>query len=189
MLPAAERARGREKKLSKPAQKPSMDAMGFETAALISMASTGVSKAAQAYQEHEQSRDFRKAARATEQVSAAQSDAMARTAMDNSRREQRNAQMQMARARADAGASNLLSAGSAAQRELDLATRLEDEINNRTDAALEEASRIRRQGQLDAWNLRRQSRNARNNMLGSALEAGVNLLGAGWGSMGQGGDK
>lgn len=160
--------------------------MGFETAALISMASTGVSKAAQAYQEHEQSRAYRKAARATEQVSEAQAAAMTRTALDNSRREQRNAQMQMARARADAGASNLLAAGSAAQRELDLATRLEDEINNRTDAALDEASRIRRQGIFDSWNLRQQSRNAHNSMLGSALEAGVGLFSAGYnGAAGQ----
>lgn len=150
------------------------------------MAGTGLAKTAQAYQEHEQSRAYRKAARATETVANTQADAQTRTALDNSRREQRNAQMQMARARADAAASNILSSGTALQRELDLATRLEDEINNRTDAALEDASRIRRQGQLDAWNLRQQSRNAHNNMLASALEGGVNLLGAGWGSHQQG---
>lgn len=156
-----------------------MGGMGFETAALISMAATAASKAVQAEQEHQQSKAFRRAAQATEQNAAARAAATTNIALENQRREQRNAQMQMARARNDAAASNLLSAGSAATRELDLATRLEDEINSRTDAALEEAGRIRQQGQLDAWNLRQQSRNAHNSMLGSALEAAVNLGGVG----------
>lgn len=145
--------------------------MGFETASLVSMAATAAAKTAQVVQEHEQSRAYRKAARATEEVAENRADAMTATAMENQRREQRNAQMQMARARADAAASGLLSSGSAEVRERDLATRLEDEINSRADAALEEASRTRQQGRLDAWNLRQQSRNAHNSMLGSALEA------------------
>lgn len=143
------------------------------------MAATAAAKTAQAIGEHEQGKAYRRAARATEQTAKNRADSIANTAMENQRREQRNAQMQMARARADAGASNLFSSGSVATRELDLATRLEDEINNRTDAALEEATRTRQQGRLDAWNLRQQARNAHNSMLGSALEAAVNLAGAG----------
>lgn len=153
--------------------------MGFETAALVSMAATAAAKTAQAIGEHEQGKAYRRAAAATEQNANLRAESVARTAMENQRREQRNAQMQMARARADAGASNLLSTGSVELRERDLATRLEDEINNRTDAALEEATHTRQQGRLDAWNLRQQARNAHNSMLGSALEAAANLAGTG----------
>lgn len=135
------------------------------------MAATAAAKTAQAVQEHEQGKAYRRAAQATEQNAKNRADSIAATAMENQRREQRNAQMQMARARADAAASNLLSAGSIAARETDLATRLEDEINSRTDAALDEATRTRQQGRLDAWNLRQQARNAHNGMLGTALEA------------------
>lgn len=143
------------------------------------MAATAAAKTAQAIGEHEQGKAYRRAAQATEQTAHNRAESLTRTAMENQRREQRNAQMQMARARADAGASNLLSAGSVELRERDLATRLEDEINNRTDAALDEATRTRQQGRMDAWNLRQQARNAHNSMLGSALEAAVNLAGAG----------
>lgn len=160
----------------------SMVGMGFGTASLITMAATAAAKSVQAIQEHEQSKAYRRAARATEEAAENRAAVMTNTALENHRREQRNAQMQMARARADAGASNLLSAGSVQMRELDLATRLEDEINSRTDAALEEASRTRQQGRMDAWNLRQQSRNAHNSMLGSALEAAVNLGGVGFGT-------
>lgn len=143
------------------------------------MAASAAAKTAQAIGEHEQGKAYRRAAQATEQTARNRAESITRTAMENHRREQRNAQMQMARARADAGASNLLSSGSAELRERDLATRLEDEINNRTDAALDEATRTRQQGRLDAWNLRQQARNAHNSMLGSALEAAINLAGAG----------
>lgn len=143
------------------------------------MAATAAAKTAQAIGEHEQGKAYRRAAQATEQNAKNRADSIADTAMENQRREQRNAQMQMARARADAAASNLLSAGSVAQREKDLASRLEDEINSRTDAALQEASHTQLQGRLDGWNLRQQARNAHNSMLGTALEAVANLAGAG----------
>lgn len=156
-----------------------MGGMGFETAALVTMAASAAAKTAQAIGEHEQSRAYRRAAKTTEENARNRAADITDTAMENQRREQRNARMQLARARADAGASNLLSAGSVSKREMDLATRLEDEINSRTDAALEEASRTWQQGRLDAWNLRQQSRNAHNSMLGSALESAVNILGAG----------
>ncbi|MCQ2365213.1 MAG: hypothetical protein MJ051_06645 [Akkermansia sp.] len=132
-------------------------------------------KAVEATQQHEQSKAYRRAAAATEQEANRRAAAMTETAMENQRRAQRNARMQLASARADAGASNLLNDGSVAVRERDLATRLEDEINNRTDAALQEADTTRRQGALDAWNLRVQSRNAHNSMLGTALGAAGGL--------------
>lgn len=156
-----------------------MGDMGFETAALIGLAATAAAKTAQAIGEHEQSKAYRRAAQVTEQNAKKRADSITNTAMENQRREQRNARMQIARARADAAASNLLSSGSVSEREKDLASRLEDEINSRTDAALEEAARTQQQGILDAWNLRQQARNAHNSMLGSALEAVAGLASAG----------
>lgn len=146
--------------------------MGFETAAAIATAAAAAAaKTAQAIGEHEQSKAYRRAATVTEQNAKNRAESIADIAMENQRREQRNARLQLARARADAGASNLLTSGSTSMRELDLATRLEDEINSRTDAALEEATRTYQQGRLDAWNLRQQSRNAFNSMLGPLLES------------------
>lgn len=159
--------------------------MGFTTTAgLVTTALNVAGKGVEMLGEHEQSKAYRRAADVTAANAARRAAAITDTAMENQRREQRNAQMQMARARADAGASNLAADGSAAVRELDLATRLEDEINNRTNAALQEADTTRRQGELDAWNLRTQARNARNSMLGSALSAGASLTGGLFGRRG-----
>lgn len=151
--------------------------MGFDpvTMAVVSATANLAGKAVEATQQHEQSKAYRRAAAATEQEANRRAAAITDTAMENQRRSQRNAQMQLAAARADAGASNLLREGTALLRERDLATRLEDEINNRTDAALQEADTTRRQGALDAWNLRVQARNAHNSMLGTALSAAGGL--------------
>lgn len=161
-------------------------AMGFDpiTLAAIGTAAAAAGKTTEALGEHAQSRALRKAAAATEQLAAGRADAITATAMENQRREHRNAAMQTARARADAGASNIISGGTAQIRETDLATRLADEINNRTNAALDEASRTRQQGIFDSWNLRQQSRNAHNRMAGSLLEAGAKALQAATGAPG-----
>lgn len=159
--------------------------MGFDPVTLgIAQAVTVGAKAAEAYQQHEQSKAYRQAAAATEIEARRRAESIRETAMENERRERRNMQMQLARARTDAGASNLLREGTAVARELDLATRLTDEINNRTDAALEEANTTMRQGEMDAWNLRVQSRNAHNSMIGTMLGATGNLTGDLFGKQG-----
>lgn len=124
-----------------------------------------------AFGSSDQYKAYRDAAGATEKMAEKNAQLLTTTAMENQRREIRNARMQTAAARADAGAAHLLTEGSAAVREKDLATRLEDEINSRTEAALQEADRIRRQGGYDAWNLRTQAHNAKTRATGATLES------------------
>ena len=54
-----------------------------------------------------------------------------------------------------------ISGGTATVRETDLATRLEDDINNRTNAALQEANNLLSQGAYDAHDLQMHARQAR----------------------------
>ena len=84
--------------------------------------------------------------------------------------------MQLATARADAAASGILSSGTAEVRERDLATRLEDDINNRTNAALQEANTIRSQGTYDALDLQAQGSQARLRSKGAWLGAAGGLF-------------
>lgn len=146
--------------------------MGFTTAAtILTTAATVAGKALEASAERKQAREFNAAADERRRLADNQAGAITRTAMENNRREQRNAQMQLAAARADAAASGLLGSGSAAVRERDLATRLEDDINNRTNAALQEANTIRAQGAYDANDLRTQAAQARLRSKGAWLGA------------------
>ena len=81
-------------------------------------------------------------------------------------------------ARADAAAGNLLQEGSVIRREQDLATRLEDEITNSTNAALQEANDTRLQGWYDRRSLLQQAGTARSNSRVSLLSGAVGALGA-----------
>lgn len=146
--------------------------MGFTTAAtILTTAATVAGKALEASAERRQAREFNSAAAERRRLAENQAGAITRTAMENNRREQRNAQMQLASARADAAASGILSTGTANVRERDLATRLEDDINNRTNAALQEANTIRSQGAYDAHDLQAQASQARLRSKGAWLGA------------------
>lgn len=146
--------------------------MGFTTAAtILTTAATVAGKALEATAERKQARAFNAAADERRRLAENQAGAITRTALENNRREQRNAQMQLATARADAAASGLLSSATATVRERDLATRLEDDINNRTNAALQEANTIRSQGAYDAHDLQAQSSQARLRSKGAWLGA------------------
>ena len=151
--------------------------MGFTTAAtILTTAATVAGKAIEASAERKQARAMDAAAEERRRLAENQAGVIARTAMENQRREQRNAHMQLAAARADAAASNLLTSGTAAVRELDLATRLEDDINNRANAALQEANTIRSQGAYDALDLHTQSSQARLRGKGAWLGAAGGLF-------------
>lgn len=151
--------------------------MGFTTAAtILTTAATVAGKAIEASAERKQARALDAAAEERRRLAENQAGAIARTAMENQRREQRNAHMQLAAARADAAASNLLTCGTAAARELDLATRLEDDINNRANAALQEANTIRSQGAYDALDLHTQASQARLRGKGAWLGAAGGLF-------------
>ncbi len=151
--------------------------MGFTTAVtLLSTAAVVAGKAVEASAERKQARELEAAADERRRIAENQAGAMTHTAMENQRREQRNAQMQVAAARADAAASNLVSSGTASVREKDLATRLEDSINNSTNAALQQANTIRTQGEYDAHDLETQSSQARLRSKGAWLGAAGGLF-------------
>lgn len=150
--------------------------MGFPAVAtILTTASTVAGKALEASAERQQARAFNAAAD-ERRLAENQAGAITHTALENSRREQRNAQMQLASARADAAASGILTSGTAATRERDLATRLEDDINNRTNAALQEANTIRSQGAYDALDLKTQANQARLRSKGAWLGAAGGLF-------------
>lgn len=156
--------------------------MGF-TAATIAGAAQAASKVVEGYGQYQQSKAYRQASRATQELADEHAQDITDTAVDNQRLAHRNAQLELSQARADAAASGLMAEGSVARRESDLATRLEHAITTQTNAALREASAVRRQGTLDAWNLRQQSRNARIGAVGSLLSAGGAGLGAAGGRL------
>lgn len=151
--------------------------MGFTTAVtLLTTAASVAGKAVEAFAERKQTRELSAAASERRRLAENQAGAITRTAMENQRREQRNARMQLASATADAAASNILGSGTATARERDLATRLEDDINNRTNAALQEANTIRSQGAYDALDLNAQSSQARLRGQGAWLGAAGGLF-------------
>ena len=151
--------------------------MGFTTAvSLMSTAAAVAGKAVEARAERRQAKEMEAAADERRRIAGKQADVITRTAMENQRREQRNAQMEMASARADAAASNLASHGTVTVRERDLATRLEDDINNRTNAALQEADTIRTQGEYEARDLEMQASQARMRSKGAWLGAAGGLF-------------
>lgn len=157
--------------------------MGFAT---VAAAATAAEKTVEAVASHQQGRQLKNVANIQELNAKNRADAMVNTAMENHRREQRNAQMQTAHARADAGANNLLREGSTLNRETDLATRLEDEITARSRAALQEAENVRLQGAMEAWDTRLQAKAAKRRAWASLLGAGVGAAGAfaSWGGSG-----
>ena len=110
-------------------------------------------------------------------MAAQQSKAMINTAMRNARAESRNANERLSSAYADAGASNLAEDGSTVVRERDLATRLQDDINLRTESALQEANNVRTQGAFDAWNTRMNAQKSRTMARGSLISGVGSLIG------------
>ncbi len=142
----------------------------------MSTAAAVAGKAVEAQAERKQAEEMEKAAAERLRIAGNQAGVITRTAMENQRREQRNAQMQMASARADAAASNISASGTAEVRHLDLATRLEDDINNRTNAALQEANTTLTQGAYDARDLQMQASQARLRSKGAWLGAAGGLF-------------
>lgn len=129
--------------------------MGFTTLATATAATAAaVPRLLEAKAYRQESRNLNRAAAEQEKLTAAQSEAIINTAMRNARAESRNANEQLSHAHADAGASNLVEEGSIAVRHADLATRLQDDINMRTEAALDEADSTLKQGAYNAWNTR-----------------------------------
>lgn len=150
--------------------------MGFTTTAILTTAAAVAGKAIQAKAEYDQGKALKSAADLQQRLNEQRAQDMTDTALDNQRRSQRNAHMEIARARGDAARSNLAADGSSLTRETDLASRLEDDINNRTNAALQEVNTLRSQSALDNWDLRNQARQSRIRSLGSAIGAAGSIF-------------
>lgn len=151
--------------------------MGFPIAyTLMSTAAAVAGKAVEASAERKQARAMQAAAAERRRIADNHAAVITRTAQENQRREQRNARMQLASAQTDAAASNITASGTATVRGTDLATRLEDDINNRTNAALQEANTIRTQGAYDAHDLQTQAHQARLRSKGAWLGAAGGLF-------------
>lgn len=150
--------------------------MGFSTlAATAAATAAALPRVLESRAYKQESRNLEQVANVQEQSSVEHAESMVNTAMRNARAERRNANDQLSHAVADAAASNLAEDGSVIVRERDLATRLQDDINLRTDAALQEANTTRKQGALDAWNTRMSAARSRS-MARSSLISGIGSL-------------
>lgn len=146
--------------------------MGFTAiAATATTVASVLPKVMQTQALNQQSKSLKAAAQVQEQLANRQADAVVHTAQENQRRGARNAQAQLGAARADAAASNLAEDGTAHVRELDMATRLQDEITSNANSTLQQANTLRQQGRLDAWNTRNAARQAKVQAYGSGISA------------------
>lgn len=149
--------------------------MGFTT--IAAAAAVALPKVLEANAYRQQSKNLNAAANEQRKLANRQADALTDVAMENQRRASRNAQAQMGGARVDAAASNLAGDGTAHVREVDMATRLQDEITNNANAALDQANSVRQQGAYNAWNTRNSARQAKLNAYGSGISAIGSLFG------------
>ena len=154
--------------------------MGFTTiaTAAISAAANALPSALQAYALNKQSKSYNSIAEEQERLSNQQADRMEQAAVANQQRAARNATAQLAMAHTDAATSGLAAEGSAHTREVDLATRLQDEINNQADAALDEADHTRKQGAIHAWHARNYAAQAKTRSITSIFQT-LNLSSTG----------
>ncbi len=150
--------------------------MGFSTVATSAQAIGNVAGTLISSQSQKQSAGMLdRLAAQQEEEGRQRAQAMIDIAMSNATRASRNAQSELARAQMDAASSNLVSSGSIAVRERDLATRLQDDINNQTTLQLQQADQVQRQSQMDAYSTRTQASQARQSAT-STLISGVGTL-------------
>ncbi len=151
-------------------------AMGFSTVATVATTAAAVlPKVMEASAAREQAKGLNRAAAEQERLAARQAAAMEGTASRNQMRAARNAVAELGHVRVDAAVSNTAQEGSTYSRGVDMATRLQDEINASANEQLERANSMRSQAAYDAWDLRNQAR--RSKMQGrAALVSGVGSL-------------
>ncbi len=134
---------------------------------------------------YQRARSYQAEASATKQAGEAQARFMERDAavndaiaLQNNRMMRRNAQSEQAAVRADNAVANLVADGTGLNREMDMAARLEHEINIQTDDALRQSSNMRNQAALTRWNTDVQAINLKRKASGSNMSALGNLAGA-----------
>lgn len=146
---------------------------------------TAITLLLQAANQYQQSQAYKAQANATAQTGEAQARLLEKQAaqnnaiaMENDRMKRRNARNELSAVRLDNAASNLLSDGTALSREIDMATRLEHEINVQTDAALRQGSDLRNQASYTRWDADIQSHNLRRKARSSNVSALGSLIGS-----------
>lgn len=135
--------------------------------------------------DYQQAGAYKAQARATAQTGDVQARLMERDAvandaiaMQNNRMQRRNAQSELAAVRSDNAVSNLISDGTGLEREMDMASRLEREINIRTDDALRQSSNMRNQAAYTRWDADLQASVLKRKAYGSKMSAIGNLVSA-----------
>lgn len=153
--------------------------MGFATIA------AAVTSAFKAYGDYQQAGALKAQAKMTSQAGDAQAKLMERdaaandaVALQNDRMQRRNARSELAAVRADNAVSNLMSDGTGLERETDMATRLEREINVQTDDALRRSSNMRAQAAYTRWDSDLTASSLRRQAHGSNISALGNLAGS-----------
>lgn len=162
--------------------------MGFATIA------SAVTSAFRAYGDYQQAGALKAQAKVTSQAGDAQAKLLERdaaandaVALQNDRMQRRNARSELAAVRADNAVSNLVADGTGLEREIDMATRLEREINVQTDDALRRSSNMRTQAAYTRWDsdmmassLRRQAHGSNISALGNLASSLITLGGGAW---------
>ena len=151
-------------------------AMGFTT--IATAAAVALPKVLESVSLREQSKQLSDAAQAQQQRANRQADSMVATAVSNQQRAARNAQARLDSAHAAAATAHLADDGTARMREVDLATRLQDEITHNANTSLQQAHAIREQGAYTAWNTRNSAARARTQARGVLLSGAGSLFGA-----------
>jgi len=153
--------------------------MGFTTiAAVVSAAASTLPHIVEHSSLRRQANELDRAATQQQRLANKQADALTTTAQQNQQRSARNANEQMGAARVDAAVSNLADDGTARMREVDMATRLQDDITNTANTSLQQAQSIREQGAYTAWNTRNAAARARNQARGALLSGVGSLFGS-----------
>lgn len=158
-------------------------AMGFDPITIGGVLAAA-SSAVNAVGSYAQGRAYKAQSNATLQATETQAklqeqeaDANKKRALTNSRMMHRNANSEMASVVADNAASNLVNDGTALQRSLDTAGRLEREINIQTDQLLERSDQLRKQAALTRWNGQLQAISLKTAAKGAYIGAVGSLLG------------
>lgn len=155
--------------------------MGFTT--IATAAAIALPKVMESVSLRQQSKQLAQAANVQQRMANRQADTLTATAVANQQRATRNANDRMNQAVADAVVSNLTGDGSARVREMDLATRLQDEITNTANTSLQQAHATREQGAFTAWNTRNTAARAKQQSHASLFSGVGSLFGSLAGSL------
>ncbi len=157
--------------------------MGFSTLKPILSLTNAITKPiTDAAGNLQQAYAYKAQAKATAQAGDAQARFMERdaaandaVAMQNNRMMQRNSRSELSTVRTDNADSNLVSDGTGLSREIDMASRLQHEIDIQTNDALRQSSNMRTQAAYTRWDANQQASNLKRLAHGSNMSAIGNL--------------